>query len=109
MASIPNVSTGRRLNRFRPDMKATLPLVSGSPVSARTTWPEIERLGGWSRYMQPGSTVRAAANINRGAFMLPNETQRPAPDAERGKQNRRTHNPDAPPKPRAGAGSLERP
>src|SRR6266496_3425528 len=36
------------------------------------------------------------------------QAQRPAPDAERGKQHQCSNYRDAPPKPRAGAGSLER-
>src|SRR5437899_2118778 len=42
--------------------------------------------------------------------MTPNEpAQRPAPDAERGEQNQWSNYPGAPPKPRAGVGSLKHP
>src|SRR2546427_7992327 len=41
---------------------------------------------------------------------VPNEkAQRPAPDAGRGEQNQWSNYPGAPPRPRAGAGSLKRP
>src|SRR5947207_1060529 len=62
----------------------------GSIPSPLPPWPPVQNL--WRRLLTPNEPA-----------------QRPAPDTEPGKPDRLTNYQDAPPKPRAGAGSLERP
>src|SRR5262245_20847601 len=67
---MPNVSTGNKLNVFRPEIKKTRAPAIGVPSAARRTRPETCRCGGLSRYVtQPEKTaatltIQTARNID---------------------------------------------